>query len=219
MEAAATNPREVSGVNQCMESMRIAAMMKCSKLIVKGMLLIVPGLLVAQTQLPVTGPIPFALFDRDGNGTISQQEFETVHAERRALRLEQGYPPGRAVAPAFRSFDSNDDGQLTERELIAGQHRNQMMGGGPGRGRMGMGGPNMPTFESFDLNKDGVLEQGEFEQARAKRISERASQGYMMRNLVNAPSFASIDSDGNGVVTPGEFSAAQAAHRQQRFQQ
>jgi Ca2+-binding EF-hand superfamily protein len=82
---------------------------------------------------------------------------------------------------------------------------------------MGMGGRNMPAFSEFDMNGDGVLKQDEFEQARAKRISERASQGYLMRNLANAPTFASIDKDSNGEVTPQEFVAAQIAHRKQRF--
>lgn len=195
-------------------------MMKLDKSIILGMLLTIPGLLVAQTQMPVSGPIPFAVFDRDGNGLISQQEFESVHAERRALRAELGYPMGRASTPVFRNFDSNDDGQLTEKELLAGQNRNQLMRGGDAKvGRMGMGGRHMPAFSDFDLNNDGVLKQAEFEQARANRIKERLSQGYQMRNLANAPTFASIDSDSNGVVTPQEFSAAQAAHRQQRFRQ
>ncbi|MES9992670.1 MAG: EF-hand domain-containing protein [Candidatus Thiodiazotropha sp.] len=179
------------------------------------MLLTVPGLLVAQDQLTPRGPIPFAIFDLDGNGAISQQEFESVHAQRRTLRNELGYPMGRTTPP-FRSFDSNDDGLLSKKELLAGQHRNQMMRGGgmrPGK----MGGHQMPTFSDFDLNRDGVLEQNEFQEARAKRISERASQGYQLRNLANAPSFATIDSDSNGVITPNEFSAAQAAHRQQRL--
>jgi Ca2+-binding EF-hand superfamily protein len=80
-----------------------------------------------------------------------------------------------------------------------------------------MGGPNMPAFADFDLNQDGALTKEEFQQARAKRISERASQGYQMRNLANAPSFESIDSDGNGEVSPDEFNTAQMAHRQQRM--
>ncbi|MBT2970799.1 MAG: EF-hand domain-containing protein [Candidatus Thiodiazotropha sp. (ex Ctena orbiculata)] len=193
-------------------------MLKLDKAVVLGMLLAVPGLLVAQNQLTAGGPIPFALFDRDGNGAISQQEFASVHEERRALRAELGYPMGRVSAPPFHSFDSNNDGWLSQRELLAGQHRNQLMrGGGMGPCRRVRGGPDMPAFSDFDLNRDGILEQNEFEQARAKRISERASQGYLMRNLANAPSFASIDSDGDGVVTADEFSAAQIAHRQQRF--
>ncbi|PVV08321.1 MAG: hypothetical protein B6D77_12210 [gamma proteobacterium symbiont of Ctena orbiculata] len=193
-------------------------MMKLERSILMGLLSIIPGFLVAQTELTATGPIPFAVFDSDNNGFISQQEFASTHAQRRVLRTRMGYPMGRAANPVFRSFDSNDDGQLSEKELLAGQHKNRMMGGGgPRAGRMGMGGRNMPAFSDFDMNKDGVLEQDEFQQARAKRISERASQGYMLRNLANAPSFASIDSDGNGTVTPEEFRAAQLAHRQQRL--
>jgi Ca2+-binding EF-hand superfamily protein len=193
-------------------------MMRFERLIALGALLSTSGFLLAQTQLTATGPIPFAVFDSDDNGFISQQEFASTHAKRRALRAQLGYPMGRVVDPVFRNFDSNDDGKLTEKELLAGQYKQRLMNGaGENGGRMGIAGRNMPTFSDFDMNRDGVLKQDEFEQARAKRISERASQGYMMRNLANAPTFASIDKDGNGVVTPQEFVAAQIAHRQQRF--
>jgi Ca2+-binding EF-hand superfamily protein len=194
-------------------------MMKLARSIVLGVLLSTSGFLLAQTQLTATGPIPFSVFDSDNSGFISQQEFVSTHAKRRALRAQLGYPMGRVVDPLFRTFDSNDDGKLTEKELLAGQNKHRLMNGaGAGRGgRMGMGGRNMPAFSEFDMNGDGVLKQDEFEQARAKRISERASQGYLMRNLANAPTFASIDKDSNGEVTPQEFVAAQIAHRKQRF--
>lgn len=195
-------------------------MMRLERTIILGVLLSIPCFLLAQTHLTAAGPIPFAVFDRDNNGFISQQEFASTHAERWALRAQLGYPVGWAVNPAFLSFNSDDDGKLTQKNLLAGQQRQRLLNGARARvGRMRMGGRgrNMPTFSDFDMNRDGVLMRDEFEQARAKRISERASQGYMMRNLANAPTFASIDSDGDGLVTQKEFLSAQIAHRQQRF--
>ncbi|MBL8251232.1 MAG: hypothetical protein JNK31_06160, partial [Candidatus Competibacter sp.] len=47
--------------------------------------------------------------------------------------------------------------------------------------------------------------------ARAKRLGDRARQGYPMRNAGNAPSFEQIDRNGDGSISAGEFSAHQAA--------
>lgn len=85
------------------------------------------------------------------------------------------------------------------------------MGMGPGRG-MGMG-RNMPTFGEFDLNGDGTLTESEFYEARTKRMTERAAQGFPMRNAARAPDFGTFDTNADGKVTPEEFAAGQAAHR------
>ena len=98
-------------------------------------------------------------------------------------------------------------------------------GGGmePGGGGMGMGqnqgmgkgmGRNRPAFSEYDLNGDGKITEKEFNEARSKRISERAQQGYQMRNLGSAPSFADIDANGDGEISVEEF----AAHQSQRPQ-
>jgi Ca2+-binding EF-hand superfamily protein len=76
-------------------------------------------------------------------------------------------------------------------------------------------GRNAPSFQDFDLNGDGLITADEFQQARAKRISERASAGFPMRGLSNAPSFEDIDANHDGVVTPAEFEAWQAQRRLQ----
>jgi len=96
-------------------------------------------------------------------------------------------------------------------------------GMGPGGGGMGMGqnqgmgkgmGRNRPAFSEYDLNGDGKITEKEFNEARSKRISERAQQGYQMSNLGSAPSFADIDANGDGEISVEEF----AAHQSQRPQ-
>jgi len=174
---------------------------------------------------PDRGPIPFAAYDKDGNSLISDKEFSAVRAERMSTRAAQGRPMrGAASAPSFSEFDTNKDGQLTQDELAAGQkaqmEKRRSMGMGQGRGMgKGMGmRRNMPTFSEYDLDGDGKMLEKEFNEARSKRISERAQQGYQMRNLGNAPSFSDIDANGDGQISAEEFTAHQSQHRQQRTQ-
>ena len=169
-------------------------------------------------EIPGRGPIPFNAIDLDGNGTISAQEFDTVHQQRMSARAAEGRPMrGMANGHSYADFDTDSNGQLTPEELAAGQQaqmqKRQAMGMGQGQGQGR--GRNMPAFADFDLNADGYLVEDEFYEARNIRVSERAKQGYQMRGLANAPSFADIDMNGDGKVSPQEFSAHQAQHRQQ----
>ena len=91
---------------------------------------------------------------------------------------------------------------------------NSNPGAGPGMGQGRGMGRNMPTFEDFDLDKNGYLHKEEFIEARTKRISERAKEGYMMRGLSNMMEFEDIDKDADGKITPDEFAQGMAAHRQ-----
>lgn len=177
----------------------------------------------AQSEvLPARGPIPFTVYDKNHDNIISEDEFNSIRAERIKARVEEGrMMRGAANAPSFSSFDLNDDGALSSEELAFGQkaqmdkRRNMGKGAGMGAGR-GMMQPNMPTFSDFDLNGDGKLLEKEFYDARAQRINERAKQGYMMRNIAHAPSFSMIDIDGDGVISPEEFAVQQNMQRQKQ---
>ena len=72
------------------------------------------------------GPMPMSALDTNGDGTISQQEFDSFHAQR-------GYGPrGTMDPPRFADFDRNGDGSVSADELAQGQQlrRQQMWGGG-----------------------------------------------------------------------------------------
>ncbi len=108
------------------------------------------------------GPPPFSSFDKDGDGFVSEEEFNTTRAARHAKMAEEGRPmKGMATAPAFSDLDTDGDGKLSEAELAAGQqaHMTKMHkqhGGGHHRGM------KMPTFQDLDLNGDGCIDAGEF---------------------------------------------------------
>lgn len=192
-----------------------------------------PGLIIAiaavllpvsvqSEELPVRGPIPFTAFDQDSSGFITEDEFNAAREKRMVALAADGRPmSGAASAPSFSAFDTNADGQITPDELAAGQKaqmdKRRSMGYGMGQGQgMGNGmnmGRNMPEFSEFDLNGDGKILEDEFYEARNKRMSERAQQGYQMKNAGMAPPFSAVDTNGDGEVSAEEFSA----HQSQNF--
>ncbi len=161
-------------------------------------------------EIPVRGPMPFAAYDKDGNGLISEDEFYLARSERMSKRAAEGRPMrGAANAPAFSDFDIDTDGQLSPDELAAGQQARMQTCCGMGKGM----GWNMPDFSEYDLDGDGYILEDEFYEARGKRISERLKQGYQMRNLGKAPGYADIDTNSDGEVSPEEFAVHQSMCR------
>jgi hypothetical protein len=88
-----------------------------------------PGTTLAQPPVP-PGPMTFSALDTNGDGTVTEQEFATGHADRMASRAAQGAPMrGAANPPTFAAYDKNGDGKLTPDEFAAaqGDRRQQTM--------------------------------------------------------------------------------------------
>ena len=83
-----------------------------------------PPVPAADTDVPVRGPVPFNSFDTDGNGQVSQEEFNRAHTERlqQRSRSEKQYRY-MGNAPAFGDIDSNADGSLNRAEIQAHQQQ------------------------------------------------------------------------------------------------
>jgi Ca2+-binding EF-hand superfamily protein len=73
----------------------------------------------------------FSAYDRNGDGKISEQEFQEGRNERIRERAQQGYPMRNiGNAPAFPNLDANGDGVVSPEEFSA--HQSQR---GPQRAR------------------------------------------------------------------------------------
>lgn len=181
------------------------------------------------------GPVPFAEFDKDDSGFVSEEEFNTTRGQHMAARAAEGKPMrGAANAPAFADIDTDGDGQLNPDELSAAHkahmeknramHKGQGDGSGKGMGKGSCGGKgkgmkgNMPTFADFDLDGDGKIVEKEFNEAHAQRMSEMAAEGRQMKHVGDAPGFAGIDTNDDGEISETEFATHQAEHHQQMHQ-
>jgi Ca2+-binding EF-hand superfamily protein len=98
-----------------------------------ALLMILAGMLItlgAQAGEGKKGHMPaFSDFDLDGNGTISQAEFDKGHAERMSKMAEQGHKmKGAAQCPGFAGIDTNEDGGISEEEFASHQaeHKKKM---------------------------------------------------------------------------------------------
>lgn len=124
------------------------------------------------------GPPPFSAFDADGDGFVSEDEFNATRNAHHEQMAKEGRPmKGMASAPAFSDIDADGDGKLTEAELTAAQqahmkkmheaHGGMGMQGGNGE-HHGMhhdkhGGHEMSTFEDIDTDGDGCISPAEFD--------------------------------------------------------
>ncbi len=158
--------------------------------------------------LPEKGPIPFTVYDQNGNGFISQQEFKSTHSKRRAQRMTSGNSEHKGhTPPSFTYFDLNNDGKLTRTELHSGQREKMQKHQAKMKQQNRKMPPNKPNFSDFDLNDDGYILESEFYEARSKRRIEKARQGYnLQHNLKKAPTFSKLDLNNDKKLTSDEFS-------------
>ena len=118
-------------------------------------------------------PPVFSDFDQDGDGFVSEDEFNATRAARHEAMAKEGRPmKGMASAPSFADVDTDDDGKLTEAELTAAQQAH-MKAMHEEHGGMGMHhgmhkGMKLPTFEDIDLDGDGCISSEEFNKHHAE---------------------------------------------------
>jgi hypothetical protein len=93
------------------------------KSLLMGAFISLVGVVFAQPPIHSgRGPLPFFVFDLNGDGAISRQEFEQVRAQRIRERAEQGYRMRNLQnAPPFSSIDGNGDGVVSPQEFVAAQ--------------------------------------------------------------------------------------------------
>ena len=209
-------------------------MSKLRKSISTGLFIVVAGSFVSLNSQAGEGcshgPPPFADFDKDASGFVSEEEFDTTRSKHMAAMAAEGRKMrGAENAPAFADIDTDGDGQLSQDELNvahkAHMEKNRAMHkggedmggkgpcGGSGKG-MGMKG-NMPTFADFDLDGDGKIVEQEFNTAHAKKKSEMEAKGHKMKHVGDAPGFAGIDTNDDGEISEQEFATHQAEHHKQ----
>ncbi len=90
--------------------------------------------MIQAAELPLRGPIPFGLYDKNGDGMISENEFNTVRAQRQEQREAEGRPMRNASnAPQFSDVDADGNGAISKEELQKHQAaRMNSRGGGMG---------------------------------------------------------------------------------------
>ena len=136
---------------------------------------------VARADSHAPAPPSFEQFDTDGDGFVSEAEFNQMRAERMAARAAEGRQMrGVASAPPFSDIDSNGDGKLNAEEFTAGRDRHMQamrgQGGGPHGMHGGGKGMKMPSFTDLDLDGNGCIDADEFARHQADHHGKKHGQ-------------------------------------------
>jgi len=130
-------------------------------------------------ELPVRGPITFATYDSNGDGFISEQEFDQVRSDRMATkkagkghsmepgrRKADGMSKGRNMA-SFTKFDLNSDGVILKQEFYDARAARTKAGVKQGYPMRNLA--NAPSFEDIDSDGNGEILSEEFAQYHVNR--------------------------------------------------
>ena len=146
-------------------------------------LFVLLGSVVGAAYAQNTAPQPrsqaaFSAFDTDGNGMISEEEFNAGRGRFRGMKGGCGQPGkgadggrGRGRrAPDFTVFDLNKDGIVTEAELTEARAKRQAERDAAGYAMRKQA--DAPAFAEMDANGDGKLTPEEFNAFRTMRRSQ-----------------------------------------------
>jgi len=126
------------------------------------------------------GPVPFEVYDQNGDGVISREELAAQQQKRMSQRQSGGrsqMPMGRGGGmgrnmPSFADFDLNSDGTMTEDEFV--EARGQRIADRAKQGYKMRGLKNMRPFSALDQDGNGLVDEKEFgsmqEQHRQSRV-------------------------------------------------
>jgi hypothetical protein len=169
---------------------------------------------------PPPMPTPIEMFDKDGSGTVSEEEFNAGRAERMAKMAESGRPMRYAgQGPQFSDLDADKDGEVTleefteaRRAMMERRHAERMarraamreamppmQQGYPQRGGCMQGGGGQGTgYPGGCMHKQGMGHQG---------CMHRKGMGHHGMGGKHKPrySFEDIDLDGDGMINKEEF--------------
>ncbi|MBK1721489.1 EF-hand domain-containing protein [Thiocystis violacea] len=147
-------------------------------------------------------PMRFATLDQDGNGIVSEYEFDRVQARSAGAGTQ-------ASTYSFGAMDTNGDGQLSADEVANASPARQRRGPGMVPGGNRPPGQDSLGFADFDENGDERISENELYRARAARLVERAQRGDPTSNLPNEPTFGQMDLNGDALIDRQEFAVAE----------